>query len=65
MGFLCEKSFGNHAMNPATMRHHLERIHSDKRNSDLVYFNMLWQKLSAQPNMNAFLSRLFALILED
>ena len=51
---LCEVTFSNDAMNPAKMRDHLQRIHSDKRSKDLEYFNMPMQKLRAQPNLNVF-----------
>ena len=37
MCLLCEKTLSNDAMKPATMRDHLERIHSDKKNKDVEY----------------------------
>ena len=40
-------------MKLATMRDHLERIHSVKNEKDLEYFKMLRQKLRAQLNYDA------------
>ena len=52
------------AMMPANMRDQLERIHTNKKNKDLENFKIHIQKLRAQPNVNAFINHLSALIVE-
>ncbi|XP_076049445.1 zinc finger BED domain-containing protein 5-like [Oratosquilla oratoria] len=54
MCILCEKTFSNDAMKPSKMKDHLERIHSDKKNKDLDFFEMVKEKISNRPNLKNF-----------
>ena len=65
MCLLFEKTFRIDAKKPDTMRDHLERIHSHRKNKDGEYFKMLKEKVKALPNMNAFLHHMFVLMVKE
>ena len=62
---LSAKTFSYDTTKLATMRVHLERTHSDKKNNDVEYFEILKQRLRSQLNLNTFFYHLLALILKE
>lgn len=50
---LCDKTFtSNEAMKPSRMKEHLSRVHSDKMNKDVSYFQELKAKAEKRPNVS-------------
>ncbi|XP_018015681.1 protein ZBED8 [Hyalella azteca] len=45
MCLLCEKVFSNEAMKPSRLVEHLKRMHSDKADKNLTYFQLLQDKV--------------------
>ena len=46
-------------------RNHLKKIHSDKKNGGLNYFNILRQILRAQPKLNTFSNHMLVLSVKE
>lgn len=57
MCLICRKVFSNEAMKPSRLQEHLNKIHADKKNKDLSYFQELEKQYLKQPTI----SNLFAL----
>ncbi|KAK5641074.1 hypothetical protein RI129_009621 [Pyrocoelia pectoralis] len=56
MCLICQKVFSNEAMKPSRLQEHLNKIHADKKDKDLSYFQGLEKKYLKQPTI----SNLFA-----
>lgn len=56
MCLICHKSFSNEAMKPSRLSEHLNKIHPDKKNKNISYFQMLKDKYSKQPTLKDVLS---------
>lgn len=56
MCLLCQKVFSNEAMKPSRLQEHLNKMHTDKKDKDLSYFQELQKKYLKQPTI----SNLFA-----
>lgn len=56
MCLICRKVFSNEAMKPSRLQEHLHKMHPDKKNKDLFYFQELEKQYLKQPTI----SNLFA-----
>lgn len=56
MCLICRKVFSNEAMKPSRLQEHLNKMHADKKNKDLSYFQELEKQYLKQPTI----SNLFA-----
>ncbi|XP_068200436.1 zinc finger BED domain-containing protein 5-like [Palaemon carinicauda] len=54
MCLLCEKVFSNDAMKPSKMKVHIERVHPDKKDKDIMFFTALKDKLESQMGKISF-----------
>lgn len=54
---MCEKTFSNEAMKPSRLLEHLQRVHPDKKNHDLSFFEKLRESFERKPTLgNMFYS---------
>ena len=58
MCLLCQKTFSNEAMKPSRLQDHLNKMHSDKKDKNVTYFQELEKKHAAQPTV----SKLFSVV---
>ncbi|XP_053159163.1 LOW QUALITY PROTEIN: protein ZBED8 [Hemicordylus capensis] len=56
MCIICQKVFSNEAMKPSRLQEHLTKIHPDKKNKDLHYFQGLKEKFVKQPKLETIFS---------
>ena len=54
--FLCQKTFSNEAMKPSRLQDHLNKMHSDKKDTNVAYFQDLEKKYKAQPTVSKLFS---------
>lgn len=52
MCLLCLKTFSNEAMKPSRLQDHLIKMHSDKKDRNVTYFQQLEKKHAAQPTVS-------------
>lgn len=56
MCLLCQKTFSNEAMKPSRLQDHLNKMHSDKKDKNVAYFQDLEKKYIAQPTVSKLFS---------
>ncbi|KAL4135434.1 hypothetical protein QTP88_007043 [Uroleucon formosanum] len=54
---ICEKTFSNEAMKPSRMKDHLSKIHSDKLEKPLSFFQALKAKIEKQSTVNSLFKK--------
>lgn len=54
---ICEKELSNEAMKPSRLAEHLKKMHPDKVNQDLSYFQALRDKLRQRKSIVSFLTK--------
>ena len=54
--FFIKKSFSNEAMKPSRLQDHLNKMHSDKKDKNVTYFQELEKKHAAQPTVSKLFS---------
>jgi len=55
--FICEKTFSNEAMKPSRMKDHISKIHSDKLEKLLSFFQALKAKIEKRSNVNSLFKK--------
>lgn len=53
---LCSKTFSNEAMKPSRLQDHLNKMHPDKKDKNVAYFQDLEKKHNAQPSVSKLFS---------
>ncbi|KFD49802.1 hypothetical protein M513_09269, partial [Trichuris suis] len=56
MCLICEKVFSNESVKSSRLREHWRRVHADKSNKDMAYFQSLWEKLRKKPTLGSMVS---------
>jgi len=56
MCLLCRKTLSNESMKPSKLKEHLIKVHNDKKDKDLAYFNKLKENFSKTPSLRQLLS---------
>jgi len=51
MCLICRKVFSNEAMKPSRLQEHLIKVHANKKNMDLFYFQALEKKFLKEPTL--------------
>lgn len=50
---ICKKTFSNEAMKPSRMKEHLQRVHPEKQNSDIIYFRNLHRNFATRSTITS------------
>lgn len=65
MCLICQKVFSNEAMKPSRLQEHLTKLHPDKKDKNLSYFQVLEEKYFKRPTNHNFLRRPLNKIMTD
>lgn len=56
MCLICQKTFSNEAMKPSRLQYHFNKIHPDKKDKDVTYFQDMKKKYEIQPTISKLFS---------
>lgn len=58
MCLICQKVFSNEYMKPSRLEDHLKKVHTDKKDKDLSYFQALKDQFLKRPTLTYVCSRI-------
>ncbi|XP_014481742.1 PREDICTED: SCAN domain-containing protein 3-like [Dinoponera quadriceps] len=56
MCLICQATFSNEAMKPSRLQNHLNKVHSNKKDKNVIYFQDLKKKYTVQPTISKLFS---------
>ena len=64
MCLLCEKTYSNEAVKPSRVLDHFKKIHPDKKDNSLAYFQSLRDRMEKQKTVTSMFSNSFKQITD-